>query len=330
MPSSYFVKTPESLDTISKRIDSVTEIPQVYRKAVIPPPKSVKIELTNRCNFACGFCAHAKSGIAVNGKTNGDINWYFYQKIISDIRHCGVEELGVFYIGESLLYPDIADAIKYAKDIGFPYVFLTTNGSLATTEKIKSIMDAGLDSLKFSVNWSNMLEFRQITGRSFMGFEKIIENIKNTYKIREENGYKTKIYASSIKYDGLQFDRMQALIYEIRPFIDEHYWLPLLSFGDSPGVEKLGYRTIVGNPGRADNMRSPVPCWAVFKEGHITYDGKLSACCFDASDKWIMADLNVVSFMEGWNSKEFQNLRLAHLSGDVHGTPCSDCIHGNG
>ena len=315
-------------DIITKRIDKVTEINPSYRKTILPPPLSIKIEMTNKCNFSCGFCAHATSGIASGGKTNGDINWAFYQKIISDIRDSGVEELGMFYIGESLLYPDLADAIKYAKDIGFPYVFLTTNGSLASPEKINCLMKAGLDSLKFSINWSNMWEFRQITGRAPSGFEKIIDNVKSARKIRDDNHYSTKIYASSIKYDGMQFERMRTLVETLRPYIDEHYWLPLLSFGDSPGVKKLGYRPTVGNPGRADNMRQPLPCWAVFKEAHITYDGKLSACCFDASDKWVMADLNIVSFMDGWNSKEFQNLRLAHLSGDVHSTPCQNCIHG--
>ena len=39
-----------------------------------------------------------------------------------------------------------------------------------------------------------------------------------------------------------------------------------------------GGETVGGNPGRLDAMRPPMPCWAVFKEGHITHDGKLSAC----------------------------------------------------
>jgi radical SAM protein with 4Fe4S-binding SPASM domain len=121
---------------------------------------------------------------------------------------------------------------------------------------------------------------------------------------------------------------MQALVEEIRPYVDEHYWLPLYSMGSlaTQREEELGYKPIAGNQGRLGNLREPLPCWSAFTEGHITHDGKLSACCFDAGDKWTMADLNQVSFMEGWNSEAFRTLRAAHLRRDVSGTICEDCV----
>jgi radical SAM protein with 4Fe4S-binding SPASM domain len=75
-------------------------------------------------------------------------------------------------------------------------------------------------------------------------------------------------------------------------------------------------------------MVDPLPCWAVFSEGHVRVDGGLSACCFDADGKFVMGDLTKESFTEAWNSSVFQTLRKAHLSGDVHNTPCEQCIHG--
>jgi hypothetical protein len=38
-----------------------------------------------------------------------------------------------------------------------------------------------------------------------------------------------------------------------------------------------------------------------------------------------MADLKEVSFMEGWNSIQYQTLRKAHLAKDVRGTACEGC-----
>lgn len=311
------------METISQRIDNVTELKQEYRSKILPAPPSVKIELTSNCNFKCSYCAH---GGAVS-KECGDMDIELFKKIAKDMYDSGVRELGMFYIGESLLYKRLAYAIKYAKELGFPYVFLTTNGSMATEDKLKDIMEAGLDSLKFSLNHANKWQFRQITGVNPSLFDKTIENVKKAWMIREKHGFKTRLYASSIKYNGKQLEDMKKLIDEIRPFVDEHYWLPLLSFGDAAtGKEKeLGYMPVYGNPGRADNMRPALPCWAVFKEGHVTFDGKLSACCFDASDKWIMSDLNKVKFMDGWNSEEFQELREAHLVGDVSATDCAVC-----
>ena len=66
--------------------------------------------------------------------------------------------------------------------------------------------------------------------------------------------------------------------------------------------------------------------WSAFTEGHVTAEGRMSACCFDATANWTMGDLNKVSFMEAWNSPEFVNLRAAHLRKDVRGTVCENCI----
>jgi MoaA/NifB/PqqE/SkfB family radical SAM enzyme len=257
------------------------------------------------------------------------MNWDSFKRVAKDMREAGVQELGMFYIGESMICPWIAEAVDYAKSIGFPYVFLTTNGSLATAEKIKPLMAAGLDSLKWSLNNADKWQFRQITGMAPSMFDDIKKNVKDVWQARKDGGYKTRLYASSIKYDGDQQVSMQSFVDEIKPFVDEHYWLPLLSFGSKAKDEevKLGLSPVVGNPGRLEMMRQPMPCWACFKEGHITHDLKLSACCFDSSDAWVMADLNEVSFMEGWNSEAFQKLRAAHLNKDVHGTACHNCIY---
>jgi len=38
-----------------------------------------------------------------------------------------------------------------------------------------------------------------------------------------------------------------------------------------------------------------------------------------------MADLNKVSFMEGWHSASFRDIRKAHINKNVKGTVCEDC-----
>ena len=43
--------------TITERIDNITRIPPEFRHAQPPAPKSVKIEISPRCNYRCGFCA---------------------------------------------------------------------------------------------------------------------------------------------------------------------------------------------------------------------------------------------------------------------------------
>ena len=64
----------------------------------------------------------------------------------------------------------------------------------------------------------------------------------------------------------------------------------------------------------------------IFTEGHVTYDGSLSACCFDHDGRFNMGDLTTTPFLEAWNSAPFQKLRTANLAKDVTGTACEKCI----
>jgi len=122
---------------------------------------------------------------------------------------------------------------------------------------------------------------------------------------------------------------METMLRErVIPWVDQHYWLPLYSMGAfaTEREAELGYRPTAGNQGRIGALREPLPCWSVFTEGHVSADGKLSACCFDATDNWIMGDLTRQSFMDAWNAPEFVRLRTAHLNKDVRGTACEHCV----
>ena len=89
--------------------------------------------------------------------------------------------------------------------------------------------------------------------------------------------------------------------------------------------------TIKHLPGLGDcpkrgRARETLNISTAFTEAHVTADGKLSACSFDASPKWAMGDLTWQPFMEAWNSLHFMKLREAHLMKDVRDTQCERCI----
>jgi hypothetical protein len=304
---------------ITDRIDAITGIPQEYRSEVCPAPRSVKIEITATCNYNCRFCVKSLR------EDSGHMDRALYSRVIRELRDSGVEELGVFYIGESFTCKWLPDAIAEAKGIGFPYVFLTTNGSAATRERVKACMEAGLDSLKFSLNFDRPSQLAEVAQVDPRYWKRAIDNLKAARFVRDEWRFKCGLYASSIAFDGEQGERMRALVDEIRPYVDEHYWLPL--YGMSGASVAAGWKPKPGNPGRLDAMREPLPCWAVFTEGHITKDGLLSACCFGegADSSLAMADLRQVSFMDGWNSPTYRALRRAHLARDVSQTACASC-----
>ncbi|MEY4597809.1 MAG: hypothetical protein RLZZ445_606 [Pseudomonadota bacterium] len=313
--------------TITERIDNITRIPTEFLKAQPPAPKSVKIEISPRCNYRCGFCALRTREV----QPKWDMDFGLFKRVTREMREAGVEEVGMFYLGESFMNPRLlVECITYTKqELGFPYVFLTSNASMAFPEALEACMKAGLDSLKWSVNAADEEQFEKVMGVAGRLFRRALANIRSASEIRAAGGYKTGLYASSIRYDGEQQQKMEALLKDkVLPYVDQHYWLPLYSMGAFAiqREEQLGYRPTAGNQGRLGALREPLPCWSAFTEGHITAEGNLSACCFDATTNWTMGDLNKMSFMDSWNSDSFTKLRAAHLKRDVRGTVCENCI----
>ena len=256
-----------------------------------------------------------------------DMDWDFLTGLLARLRLAGVEEIGLFYLGESFLSRRLAEAIAHARKLGFPYIFLTTNGRLATPERVRACLEAGLDSLKFSFNWADAEQCKQVTRVD--AFETVIANIAAARAARDrhaaETGHRCGLYASSILYDGDQQARMEAAVERIRPYVDEHYWLPLYSqAGLTGGLRDTN--PVAGNVGRVGALRDPLPCWSLFTEGHVTYDGRLAACCFDHDGRFDMGDLTREDFMAAWHSPRFRALRAANLDRDVAGTPCESCL----
>ena len=312
--------------SIRKRLDGITKISNEYLSLTPPAPKSVKIELTPRCNYRCVYC-----GLSFReNQPNKDMDFNLFKRITKEMKEIGVEEIGVFYIGESFINPNLlVDAITYLKkDLKIPYVFLTSNASLAKPEVVEKCMKAGLDSLKWSCNVANDEQFQQMMNVTSGFFDLAKDNIKKAYEIRDLFNYGTKLYASSIRYNDEQAKLMQPFLDKfVLPYVDDHYWLPLYTMGGAAKDKEneLGLKPVPGNPGRCDSPVEPLPCWTVFTAGHVLADGRLTACCMDAKGDWVMGDLKTQSFMEAWNSEDFKKLRRCHLEKNVTNTKCEKC-----
>ena len=325
---------------ITQKIDEVTKIGEdrIACGGIQPPPKSVKIEITNRCNLRCKYCNLRNR----KGVSQKDMHFDYFKAITSDMRACGVEEIGLFYLGESFMAPDLL--IKCAewckKELGFPWVFLTTNGTMAFPDVVETLMALGLDSLKWSINSWSADQFKAVTGGSGALFDSIANNVRDAFKVRQEHGFKTLLSASSIMYDEEQVSNINRYLTRyINGFVDKHYWLPMyqMAMYKEEVKKKLGYVPTTANTGRIEEEtmmpnRDPLPCWAVFTEGHVRADGGLSACCFACDGTFDMGHLNGKNFIEEWNSEAFQALREVHIRTMDEGprilldTPCKVCV----
>lgn len=289
---------------IVTRVAETVRIPPERLTATPPVPAKLKIELTARCDLRCYFCS-----LTYKPRKKADIDPALFFKIVREAKELAVRELGLFWLGEPLLVEALPDYVAFAKQSGIPYVFITTNGRTAFPEKMKRVIESGVDSIKFSLNAGTRERYQAVTGVD--AFDQVVANIRSTRELRG-NRTRPKLYASTAVEAGHdeEFGAVHALI---GPDVDSHY--PLRRYGPQETARQ-----------ETRTLESMLPCWSLFTEAHISYEGHLSACFCDHDPKFYMGDLTSMSLQEAWLSPKFVALRQQHLEKQVTGGPCAECI----
>jgi MoaA/NifB/PqqE/SkfB family radical SAM enzyme len=179
----------QASNELSKRLELKTHA----KRLAIPPFDKCRmaIEITNICNHKCIFCP---SEILTRKKRF--INEDLCYRIIREGYELGIREIAFHILGEPFLNDNLPNYVRVAKKLGYTYAYLTSNGSLATPEKIKSVIDAGLDSIKFSINAATRENYKSTHGKD--DFEKVKNNLIACYEYRKTANKNFKIFTSFV------------------------------------------------------------------------------------------------------------------------------------
>lgn len=279
------------------------------------PKKRMLVELSNICNHQCIFCANSKMT-----RKKGFMEETFLLQILQEAYDLGMREVGFYATGEPLVVKDLDRYIYKAKKIGYEYVYLTTNGALASREKVEKIIDAGLDSIKFSINAGTKTSYKLVHGKD--DFDTVLQNLKYVDLYRKKENTKMKLYASCIvnKINQTEKEILSDLIGNI---VDELIFINVMNMGGMM-YEINEVLTVENNE---NDVKSSCPCPLLFNSINITYEGYLTACCTDFQNYLVVANLNEMDLKTAWNSQAFKNLRKMHIEKNVEGTLCYNCIY---
>lgn len=143
-------------------------------------PKKVNFDICTFCNHKCTFCSNSDKRTIKNIVKKED----FIQVMSNISKYLQIEQLGLSAKGEVLINSDIKEIIRICKDtFNIPYVYISSNGSLLTKELANDILEAGLDSIKFSINGMEKDEYKQIHLKD--DFEIVIENLKYLIELKK-------------------------------------------------------------------------------------------------------------------------------------------------
>ena len=290
---------------ISERLDKVLAPRDAGRMSVTPEfPVKVMLELSNICNHACSFCAIPKMTRKKKQMPNDTV-----RRVVQEAYDLGSREIGLFSGAEPFASPNLEETIKLAKDTGYEYIYMSTNGTIPTKERLQKAFDNGLDSIKFSVNGGTREAYKRVHKRDH--FERVVDNIKFIGKYRNDKGLKTYIGISFVEFEENEgtLDNLKELLGD---FVDEF----LIYEAANGSGQMFGYATIPVS----------VPCSLPFEVVYITCEGYIRACCNDYQNYLAIEDLAEMSLKDAFYSQRFQALRQGHLDGDPAGTLCHNCL----
>jgi MoaA/NifB/PqqE/SkfB family radical SAM enzyme len=270
------MKKPEII-SIDKATSSITDFANVL----------LRVETTSKCNRSCWFCPHSELK-----RPKENMNRDLYNKIINDASEAGINSMDIRNFGEPLLDKDLENKIKYAKDRGFKYVEIYTNGILLTPERYSSLCEAGITRIRTSL----------ITDQEY-----------NTTLLKNLADIKPKENIISIELINMP-ESMGNYITILRKLIDLEVTkvriVPPHNWGDWTTEN-------VDNSGKW--------CHRLWSSVNVLTNGQVVLCCMDYEGIYDLGNCNDQSIKEILNSDKFKEYRQNHLSGKLEPI-CEGCL----
>lgn len=308
--------------------DQIQQRFSVEKDSLTPPlPEKISIEVNNSCNHRCFFCQNPTME-----RTRRVMDPDLVYRVLDEAHAAGVRTASFFSGGEPFLNKHMADFVRHAKTKGFNYVYLSSNGGKATKGKIVPVLEAGLDSLKFSVNAGTRDSYKVVHGLD--EFDEVMASIEEVLAWRAVHRPTMKVFVSFVATPLNQADfplleaRFKGRVNEVIRYPFAVVGTPVTRRADPDGTERphVGYEDVDGGDDINQNRLS-LPCYQLWGYLNVTVEGYLSACCSDYNNDLIVGSLHGSSLVEAWHSPEFQRLRQEHKDGHVAGTLCDGCIN---
>ena len=257
-------------------------------------PLHVDIELSDACNFKCKMCAHGIGTVGKVGLMMSDVS----KRLIDECAEIGVYSIKFNWRGEATLNSTLSDMVAYAKYKGILEVQINTNGCPPEHNEGVLIRCAqnGIDRIIFSIDGHSEETYSQI--RVGGDYRRLVRNIHELIEWKKDNRADKPLIR-------LQMVRNIHNAHEVDDFIS--YWTPLVDDVRISDVMDRGQggNLSVGDQKTIGRRRCPQP----FQRLVIGRDGRVSPCCADWNQEYVVGNVHEHSLMEIWNNEKMSKMR---------------------
>lgn len=277
------------------------------------PPMCVDIETAAVCDLACPFCF--RQWIATPDKL---IREDLYYRAIDQCADLDVPSVKLNWRGEPILHPKLPQFVDYAKRAGILETIINTDAVTLDEKKSRALIEAGLDLLIYSFDGGTKETYEQMRPGRFKdnSFETVYENIRRFASLRQEMGAafpRTKVQMILTEQTFKEQESFFALFsdcvddvsvkaYTERggklPDLDEETRRSLGEFLREKGLsESAAYWRDLHGVLHISSGR--LPCEQPYQRMMVTYDGRVSMCCYDWGSEYPIGYVDAEAFEEG-------------------------------
>ncbi len=291
-------------------------------------PISISIEPTTSCNLRCPECP---SGLRSFTRPTGMLTFEIFKKAIDELKH-DLLYLILYFQGEPYLNRSFFEFVNYASKQNI-YTSTSTNAHYLDDVNSRKTVESGLDRLIISIDGATQETYEQY--RVGGSLTKVIDGTKNIVKWKKELNSKTP---------QLVF---QFLV--VKP--NEHQVAEVKKLANELGVDKVAFKTAQiydyqnGSPLIPENEKFSRyrkknnghysiknkllnQCWKMWHSCVMTWDGKITPCCFDKDASHQFGNITDASFSEIWKNQKYSQFRRAILKSRKEIDICQNCTEG--
>jgi pyrroloquinoline quinone biosynthesis protein E len=126
--------------------------------AKVDAPVGMLAELTHRCPLQCPYCSNP---IDLDRKSQ-ELDTATWKRVFSEAHELGILQLHLSG-GEPTVRDDLADIVAHCSGLGL-YTNLITSGVLLNEERLRALIDSGLDHVQLSLQDVDPVNADQIAG----------------------------------------------------------------------------------------------------------------------------------------------------------------------
>jgi MoaA/NifB/PqqE/SkfB family radical SAM enzyme len=153
-----------------------------WRSWSLPRTAWIQVEVTTRCNAACVYCPRTAYRDVWHDRS---ISLAAFRRLLPAIRKTRRVHLQGW--GEPFLHPDFFSLVALAKAAG-GQVSTTTNAMLLQEEKLRQVVESGLNLIAFSLAG---LEDRHDRARPGASFKQVLAAIQTLTRLKAREGLAT-------------------------------------------------------------------------------------------------------------------------------------------